>query len=352
MVEFVTKETLEEYEAFVSAHPKGHFLQSHAWSKQKPEWTWEGIIVRDEDGNIRGAMSVLIRRAPSLPYSIMYAARAPVCDIHDRETLSELLEGAKKLAAKYRAYVFKLDPDVPLSDTEFAGIMTELGFRHRDTGKNFSGIQPRFVFRLDVEGRDTEELMSSFHSKTRYNIRVAERKGVEIRLCGLEAVGDFSDMMLETGVRDGFVVRNREYFENMLKNLGENCRLYMAHSGDIPIAGTLAIHYGDKVWYLYGASSNKYRNFMPNYLLQWHMIQWAVELGCRIYDFRGVSGDLSEDNPLYGLYRFKKGFNGDLVEFCGEYDYIFSKPVNFMIEKGEFIYRKLRKQLFMLKHHK
>ena len=91
---------------------------------------------------------------------------------------------------------------------------------------------------------------------------------------------------------------------------------------------------------------------MPNYLLQWHMIQWAVELGCRIYDFRGVSGDLSEDNPLYGLYRFKKGFNGDLVEFCGEYDYIFNKPVNFMIEKGEFIYRKLRKQLFMLKHHK
>ena len=352
MVEFVTKETLEEYEAFVAAHPKGHFLQSHAWSKQKPEWTWEGIIVRAEDGAIRGAMSVLIRRAPSLPYSIMYAARAPVCDIHDKATLAELLDGAKKLASKYRAYVFKLDPDVVLTDTEFADIMTSLGFRHRDTGKNFSGIQPRFVFRLGVEGRDTEELMASFHSKTRYNIRVAERKGVEVKLCGLEAVGDFSDMMLETGVRDGFVVRNREYFENMLKNLGENCRLYMAYSGDIPIAGTLAIHYGDKVWYLYGASSNKYRNFMPNYLLQWHMIQWAVELGCRIYDFRGVSGDLSEDNPLYGLYRFKKGFNGDLVEFCGEYDYIFNKPVNFMIEKGEFIYRKLRKQLFMLKHHK
>ncbi|MBQ8003615.1 MAG: peptidoglycan bridge formation glycyltransferase FemA/FemB family protein [Oscillospiraceae bacterium] len=352
MVEFVTKETLEEYEKFVSAHPKGHFLQSHAWSRQKPEWTWEGMMVRGDDGKIRGAMSVLIRRAPSLPYSIMYGARAPVCDIHDKETLSELLEGAKKLAAKYRAYVFKLDPDVPLADTGFTDIMTTLGFRHRDTGKNFSGIQPRFVFRLDVTGKSTEELMASFHSKTRYNIRVAERKGVEVKICGTEAVGDFSDMMLETGVRDGFVVRNREYFENMLKNLGESCRLYMAYSGDIPIAGTLAIHYGDKVWYLYGASSNKYRNFMPNYLLQWSMIQWAVELGCNIYDFRGVSGDLSEDNPLYGLYRFKKGFNGDLVEFTGEYDYIFNKPVHFIIEKGEFVFRKLRKQLFMLKHHK
>lgn len=352
MVEFVTKETLKEYEAFVSSHPKGHFLQSYAWSKQKTEWTWEGMIVRSDDGTIRGAMSVLIRRAPSLPYSIMYAARAPVCDIYDENTLSELLDGAKKLAKKYHAYVFKLDPDIPMSDIKFTEIMKRLGFRHRDTGKNFSGIQPRFVFRLNIEGKTTEELMESFHSKTRYNIRVAERKGVEIKLCGNEAVGDFSDIMLETGVRDGFVVRNREYFENMLKNLGENCRLYMAYSEGTPIAGTLAIHYGDKVWYLYGASSNKYRNLMPNYLLQWSMIQWAVELGCKIYDFRGVSGDLSEDNPLYGLYRFKKGFNGDFVEFAGEYDYIFNKPVNFLIEKGEPIYRKLRKKLFVFKNRK
>lgn len=352
MVEFVTKETLKEYEDFVSSHPKGHFLQSYAWSKQKSEWTWEGMFVRGDDGAIRGAMSVLIRKAPSLPYSIMYGARAPVCDTHDKEVLSKLLEGAKKIAAKYRAYVFKIDPDIACDDTEFHEIMTDLGFRHRDTGKNFSGIQPRFVFRLNVDGKSQEELMASFHSKTRYNIRVAERKGVDIRLCGSEAVGDFSDMMLETGVRDGFVVRNHEYFENMLKNLGDNCRLYMAYSGDIPIAGTLAIHYGDKVWYLYGASSNKYRNFMPNYLLQWNMIQWAVELGCKIYDFRGVSGDLTEDNPLYGLYRFKKGFNGDLVEFTGEYDYIFNKPIHFMIEKGELAYRKLRKQLFMFKNRK
>ena len=257
MVEFVTKETIKEYEDFVSSHPNGHFLQSYAWGKQKPEWTWEGLFVRADDGAIRGAMSVLIRRAPSLPYSIMYAARAPVCDLHDEATLAELMEGAKKLAEKYKAYCLKLDPDVSIEDSEFADIMARLGFKRRDTGKNFSGIQPRFVFRLDVDGKTEEELMASFHSKTRYNIRVAERKGVEIKLCGVEAVADFSEMMLETGVRDGFVVRSADYFENMLKNLGDSCRLYMAYSGETPIAGTLAIHYGDKVWYLYGASSNK-----------------------------------------------------------------------------------------------
>ena len=159
-------------------------------------------------------------------------------------------------------------------------------------------------------------------------------------------------MMLETGVRDGFVVRDREYFSNMLKNLGDKARLYMAYSGDIPIAGTLAILYGDKVWYLYGASSNKYRNFMPNYLLQWSMIKWAIESGCRIYDFRGVSGDISEDNPLYGLYRFKKGFNGDFCEFVGEFDYVFKPAVRFAVEKGELAFRKLRKKLFLLRNRK
>ncbi len=352
MVEFVTKETIKEYEDFVSSHPKGHFLQSYAWGKQKPEWVWEGLFVRNDEGDICGAMSVLIRRAPSLPYTIMYGARAPVCDIHDEKVLSELMDGAKQLAKKHRAYCLKLDPDVLVSDTEFSDIMKRLGFKRRDTGKNFSGIQPRFVFRLDVDGKSEDELMNSFHSKTRYNIRVAERKGVEIRLCGKEAVADFSRIMLETGVRDGFVVRNADYFENMLDNLGENCRLYMAYSEGVPIAGTLAIHYGDKVWYLYGASSNEHRNLMPNYLLQWTMIKWAAELGCRIYDFRGVSGDISEDNPLYGLYRFKKGFNGEFCEFVGEFDFVFNKPLNFIIEKGEFIYRKLRKQLFMFKNRK
>ncbi len=350
MAEIVTKETLAEYERFISSHPKGHFLQSYDWSRQKPEWTWEGIFARDENGAIKGAMSVLIRKAPYTPYSIMYAARAPVCDIHDKDTLKELTEGAKTLAQKYNAYCLKLDPDISVEDTDFPKIMAELGYKHRDTGKNFSGIQPRFVFRLDVNNKSEDEIFSSFHSKTRYNIRVAERKGVVIKLCGAEAVEDFSNMMLETGVRDGFVVRSGDYFENMLKNLGDNCRLYMAYSDDTPIAGTLAIHYGDKVWYLYGASSNKHRNLMPNYLLQWTMIKWAVECGCRIYDFRGVSGDLSEDNPLYGLYRFKKGFNGDFVEFTGEYDFIFNRPVHFMLEKGELIFRKLRKQLFMLKN--
>ncbi|MGM9623135.1 MAG: peptidoglycan bridge formation glycyltransferase FemA/FemB family protein, partial [Butyricicoccus porcorum] len=105
----------------------------------------------------------------------------------------------------------------------------------------------------------------------------------------------------------------------------------------------------------YGASANGTKEFdvrklMPNYLLQWMMIQWALEKGCRIYDFRGVSGDLTPDNPLYGLYRFKKDFNGDLVQFVGEYDLVFNKPVHFAVVHGQSTYRNLRRKRFLKKN--
>ena len=117
-----------------------------------------------------------------------------------------------------------------------------------------------------------------------------------------------------------------------------------------PIAGTLAIAYGDKVWYLYGASSNESRNLMPNYLLQWSMIQWSIERGCRMYDFRGVSGDVSEDNPLYGLFRFKQGFGGTFTEFVGEMDLVLNKPLYLLIEKGTSVFKDLRKTAYLIKN--
>ena len=192
--------------------------------------------------------------------------------------------------------------------------------------------------------------MASFHQKWRYNIRLAVKKGVEVRLCGKEMVPDFARIMVETGVRDNFATRPPEYFAAMLDNLGDKCRLYMAFHEGQPIAGTLAIHYGDKVWYLYGASSNEHRNLMPNYLLQWNMIQWAVETGSRVYDFRGVSGDLSEDNPHYGLYRFKKGFGGDFTEFAGESELRLKPGAARMIERLRKVYNRTMSAIYRFKN--
>ena len=149
--------------------------------------------------------------------------------------------------------------------------------------------------------------------------------------------------MIETGERDNFIIRSLEYFEKMYDEMVPNhMKLLMAYHEDKPIAGIIPIMYGNKVWYLYGASSNKHRNLMPNYLLQWTMIQEAIKRGADMYDFRGVSGVVDESHPQYGLYRFKKGFNADFTEFIGEI-FIPYKPLVYKMYKfSEKAFRTLR----------
>ncbi len=332
------------------ASPKGHFLQSRQWASVKSNWTNEIVTVEDCDGNIKASMSLLIRKIPVLPFTIMYSPRGPVCDIHDLESLKALIEKVKILAKKHKSYVLKLDPDIEISDTEFAQIAKNLGFKIKNASKNFEGIQPRFVFRLDIKDKTEDDILKSFHQKTRYNINLALRKEVTVKEGTRDDIKTFHEIMQETGLRDKFTVRSASYFEKMYDCMGEHLKLFLAyHEGKI-VAGNIAVIFGNKCWYLYGASSTASRNIMPTYLLQWEMIKWAVESNCEIYDFRGVSGDLDESNPLYGLYRFKKGFNGDLVEFIGELDYVFNPLIYCLTENGEKMRKKLRHRLFLLKH--
>jgi lipid II:glycine glycyltransferase (peptidoglycan interpeptide bridge formation enzyme) len=126
----------------------------------------------------------------------------------------------------------------------------------------------------------------------------------------------------------------------------DKARIFLAEYDGRVVAGTLALILGQKAWYLYGASSNAYRNVMPNYLIQWRMIQWSKENGCALYAFRGVSGDLDESNPLYGLYRFKKGFNGEFTEFVGEWDMVYSPFYYLLWTRGmPLYYRGTRRML-------
>jgi len=353
LTELLTPAAYAEYDAFIQSHPRGHFMQSRAWAKVKSAWAWDAVICRDEKGAIKGSLALLTRKIPGLPTSLCYGCRGPVCDISDTETLSELINGAVAYAKKKKAYIFKLDPDVPSSETEFKNALTDLGFAPPSDSLNFEGIQPRYVFRLTTAGQSEESLMEAFESKTRYNIRLAQRKGVEVRIeQGPESIAEFGRIMRTTGERDNFVVRTDSYFANMLEALGENARLYMAYHDGKAIAGSLAIAYGDKVWYLYGASSNDSRNVMPNYLLQWNIILWALERGARIYDFRGVSGDLSPDNPLYGLYRFKKGFSGEFTEFLGEFDMVLRPTMKKTVEFAKHASSGIRRLKYRLSNRK
>ena len=162
----------EEIKNFLQTHPKTNFMQSLEWAKVKTEWKNEFIVVKDNNDKIKGTMSILLRKVPIINRYIMYAPRGFVCDVHDKQTLKELTEKATEIAKKYKAFIFRLDPDVLQSDEEFQNIIKELGYKTKNKIKNINQvIQPKYVFRLNVKDKTEEELLKSFESKTRYNIR-------------------------------------------------------------------------------------------------------------------------------------------------------------------------------------
>jgi peptidoglycan pentaglycine glycine transferase (the first glycine) len=336
-------EEKREFNKFTAKGPKGHILQSYEWGEIKALTGWKPLrLVIEEDGQIVAALSILKRKIPVIKKAIFYAPRGPVVDTTNTELMDFLWAETRKLAQKHGAIMLKIDPDISIKNQDFIHYFKKIGFKPVGTGEGFEGTQPRFVFRLDIQPT-LEELAANLHSKTRYNIRLAERRGVTVRFAeNKEDLKVFYQVLTETAERDRFLIRSYSYFSTIWDNLVENglAKLFLAEYQGQVIAATLALLYGDKVWYLYGASSNNHRNVMPNYLLQWSMITWAKENNCSLYDFRGVPGELTEDNPLYGLYRFKKGFNGDFTEFMGEYDLVFDPLMYNLWNVAEPIYYK------------
>ncbi len=331
----------EQLKKFLNENPKTNFLQSPEWARVKTEWENEFIIVKDDNGEIKGTMSILLRKVPIFKRYIMYAPRGFVCDPHDKETLRKLFEEAKKIAEKYKAFIFKLDPDISADDEGFAQIVKELGIKTKKNIKNIKQvIQPKYVFRLNVKDKTEEELLKSFHEKTRYNIRLSSRKGVTVREGTKEDLKTFYDLMVDTGKRDGFFIRPISYFERVYDEMGEgHVKILFAEYEGKAIATVLPILYGNKVWYLYGGSSNEHRNLMATYLMQWEMIKWAVQSKCEWYDFRGVSGFKDPKDPQYGVYKFKKGFNGDFIEFINEMYIVFNPVMNTIFNISEVLYK-------------
>lgn len=356
MIEAVNGENLQQYKDFVEHHQNVHFMHFYEWGRVKKSWKWEALLCKNEEGEIIGSVAVLIRKIPFLPFTLMYACRGFVCDSHDAGTMEELLEGLKVLGKKYKSYVLKLDSEIVKEDTAFTENLERLGFVSQSSNNLKFVQQPNNVYRINLDGMDDEKLLNHFESKTRYNIRYAIRKGVEVRVCGKEMLPDFYKIMKETALRDHFIPRSFEYFQTILDEMGEKVRFFMAFWEGKPLAGTLAVKYGKKVRYLYGASSNEHRNVMPNYLIQWNMMKWAMDEGCTIYDFGGVASDSANtdslNNPYYGLYRFKSGFNGYHCEFSGEFDYVFYPFIYSALNIAHVAYKKFVKALYVIKNFK
>ncbi len=338
------KSMVDKYNEFVRKKEHASALQDLNWAYVKgSEWAHEAVYL-EKNGNITAAMSMLIRTFIK-GFSIIYVPRGPVCDAYDIGVVKELINEAKAVAKKYNAFVLKFDPEA-IYDEKLEALYRQAGFKVRNNDKNkHEFIQPIQNMILRIKGKTEEEIFKGYSEKTRYNIRVAEKKGVTVRYSrDEEDLKKFYDLSEITAKRDGITLRDFEYYKRMLEAYDEqHLRIYIAEYNGEALSGALALNYGGKLFYIYGASSNEKRNLMPNYLMQQTMIGWAIETGCFEYDFGGIF-EISKDN---GLYRFKEGFcrQEGVTRYIGEVDYVYNKLVYFTFVKLLPIYKKIRKFL-------
>ena len=214
-------------------------------------------------------------------------------------------------------------------------------------------IQPPSTVILDISLSESE-LLQNMKSKTRYNIRLADKKGVTIREASPEELEAWYEMYKETAERDQITIHEQAYYTEPFRLLKTfpgpkpELQLLMASIDGKNAAGIIVAAYGSRATYLYGASNNYKRNYMPAYALQWHAIRWAKARGCSSYDFFGIPPTNDPDHPMHGLFRFKTGFGGEVVHRFGCWDYPVKTALYNLSGTGEkvrnFYFKKIRKR--------
>jgi lipid II:glycine glycyltransferase (peptidoglycan interpeptide bridge formation enzyme) len=348
MFEFIeiSEDQRDEYDKIIAAQSDAHVFQSYEWGEVKAaSWRPRRFLIKS-NGEYIGGWQLLERYIKQIRRTIFYIPCGPAADLSNTELTEAFAAKIKELAKEKKAVFIKLDPPVEDKRTEVKTALKAAGFKQAvEEAGGFEGIQPRCVMHMDIKGTE-DEILARMTEKWRYNIRLAARKGVTVRLGESDAdIQAFYKILEVTGKRDGFLIRSLGYFKTMYKVMAprDMMRLFIAEYEGQPIAATIALSFSDKCWYVYGASGNERRNLMPNHALQWAMIKWAREKGCPVYDFRGIPCDMSPEHPLHGLVRFKKGFGAYPVKYVGEYEMTFAPMIALIHKHGMPVYTKLRK---------
>jgi len=299
------------------------FLQTPFWARQKEAFGWKAEAVKWRQGEERGTLLVLIKKLP-LGLGFAYIPAAPSLELgtEDREAFLDALSRELRGILPLGCFFIRYDmPDFSVGE---------------DTLPDFSELLKKAP--MDIQPPDTvvlnlkdgyEALLPRMHKKTRYNIRLSEKKAVRVEAAGVEKLTDWYELNRITTLRDKIALRPYGYYERLFKELKAEpearLTLYLAYHEEDLLAGIIVLFNKKEAIYLYGASSNVKRNFMPAYALQARAIQDAVEAGCEEYDLYGCPPSADPDHPMAGLYRFKTGFGGELRHRSGAWDYSYSK---------------------------
>ncbi|MEW6084524.1 MAG: peptidoglycan bridge formation glycyltransferase FemA/FemB family protein [Chloroflexota bacterium] len=359
------------WNSIISKLPNPHFLQTYEWGQVKAKYGWSPLYaVWDADGKwkVESDLNLLstfhspvaaslilkrqiLRNGFAARLSILYSPKGPLLDWTNESLRTRVLDDLQSFAKKQGAIFLKCDPDVVLGrgvpqsgedveDKTGQAITSDLKRR----GWGYSSDQIQFKNTVVIDLNPTEdELLARMKQKTRYNIRLAEKKGVSLRVGELEDLGMLYKMYAETSVRDGFVIRNEDYYKTvwqifMAANQSQASNPQFSNSpitgyqlpfaepliaevDNEPVAAIFVFYFADRAYYVYGMSRDAHREKMPTYLLQWEAMKRAKARGCRTYDLWGAPDIFDESDSMWGVYRFKEGLGGQVVRTLGAWDY-------------------------------
>jgi lipid II:glycine glycyltransferase (peptidoglycan interpeptide bridge formation enzyme) len=360
----------DEHLEFLRSRSSASFLQTPAWGEVKSEWRRESIGWYDGD-RLVGAALVLYRQLPRLKRSLAYLPEGPVIDWSSDDLAAWLTPMTRHLSDR-GAFGIRMGPpvvtrrwsaatvkqaiadgaprrlgDVPPDVADETGTRVQDALRHHgwrplaaDAG--FSVGQPQYVFQVPLQGRTEDDVLKSMNQLWRRNIKKAAKSGVEVTQGGVDDLPAFHRIYAETAQRDGFTPRPLSYFQKMFAVLRaedpDRIRLYLAHhEGDL-VAATTWVRVGAHTWYSYGASTTEKRDVRGSNAVQWRMIQDAIAAGASVYDLRGITDTLDENDSHFGLIQFKVGTGGEAVEYAGEWDL----PVSRLLYKAFDLYMRRR----------
>jgi lipid II:glycine glycyltransferase (peptidoglycan interpeptide bridge formation enzyme) len=306
---FAGKEELDNFVKSAADCRGAEFLQSWQWGEllraEKVEILRVGISAEIHGKEVIVAAATLIKNALPGGYSYWYAPRGPIFQ-------KGILEKERNEVEDFLYFeIKKLDTRAIFLRVEPAEIIASRSFVFKKT----VDLQPKQTLLLDLS-LSAAEILKGMHQKTRYNINLALKKGVEIRQGSSADFEEFWRLMSLTGTRDSFRLHRADHYRNLLT--APQIKLFFASLDGQNIAAGLFCFWGDKATYMHGASDNKFRNAMSPYLLQWILIQKAQAEGYKYYDFYGT-----DEKKWPGVTRFKLGFGGRIENYPGTYDVIF-----------------------------
>ncbi len=342
--------TGSNWNTLITQLPNAHFLQTTEWAQVKANYGWQPMpFVWYEGDDVVAAAMILKRALPvrgfSARLSVLYAPKGPLMD-WENESLRERVLGDLQVFAKKQGAIFlKLDPDVVLGtgipyEEEIASSQEHAPRNDRSVGEIWQESLSQRGWRYSVDQiqfRNTvlvdltepeDDILMRMKSKTRYNIRLAGRKGVVVRVGTPDDWEMLYKMYAETSVRDGFAIRDKNYYKTVWSTFNQpstlnppTCEPLIAEVDGEPVAAIFVFYFAERAYYVYGMSTTKHRNKMPTYLLQWEAMKRAKERGCTIYDLWGAPEIFDESDSMWGVFRFKRGLGGEVVRTLGAWDY-------------------------------